>query len=115
LITARCSGHIIDHGPGALLPVLVNAHTHLELCALKGKVLPEKGFMEWIKNLLNLRNLTSTETLKKGAKNGVNELIASGCGVIGEIYQNQALQGYGSGNFLVMYRLKILYATQINH
>ncbi|MDL1968906.1 MAG: amidohydrolase family protein [Deltaproteobacteria bacterium] len=80
-----CSGHIIDHGPGALLPVLVNAHTHLELCALKDKVLPEKGFRNWVENLINLRNSAGTDTLKAGARNGVKELIESGCGVIGEI------------------------------
>ncbi|MBC2695658.1 MAG: amidohydrolase family protein [Desulfobacteraceae bacterium] len=80
-----CSGHIIDHGHGALLPVLVNAHTHLELCALKDKVLPEKGFRNWVENLINLRNSAGTENLKTGAINGVKELIKSGCGVIGEI------------------------------
>ncbi|MBW1746044.1 MAG: amidohydrolase family protein [Deltaproteobacteria bacterium] len=80
-----CSGHIIDHGPGALLPVLVNAHTHLELCALKDKVLPEKGFRNWVENLINLRNSVGTKNLKTGAINGVKELIESGCGVIGEI------------------------------
>jgi len=80
-----CSGHIIDHGPGALLPVLVNAHTHLELCALKDKVLPEKGFRNWVENLINLRNSVGTKNLKTSAINGVKELIESGCGVIGEI------------------------------
>lgn len=80
-----CSGHIIDHGPGALLPVLVNAHTHLELCALKDKVKYENGFKSWVKNLINLRNSAGTDTLKAGAINGVKELIESGCGVIGEI------------------------------
>lgn len=80
-----CSGHIIDHGTGALLPVLVNAHTHLELCALKDKVLAEKGFRNWVENLINLRNSAGTKNLKTGAINGVKELIESGCGVIGEI------------------------------
>ena len=80
-----CSGHIIDHGHGALLPVMVNAHTHLELCALKDKVLPEEGFRNWVENLINLRNSAGTENLKTGAINGVKELIESGCGVIGEI------------------------------
>ena len=80
-----CSGHTIDHGPGSLLPVLVNAHTHLELCALKDKVLPEKGFRNWVENLINLRNSAGTKNLKTSAINGVKELIESGCGVIGEI------------------------------
>ena len=80
-----CSGHIIDHGPGALLPVLVNAHTHLELCALKDEVKYENGFKSWVEKLIELRNSTSTETLKTGAIKGLKELIESGCGVIGEI------------------------------
>ena len=79
------SGNIIDHGPGALLPVLVNAHTHLELCALKDKVLPEKGFRNWVENLINLRNSAGTENLKTGAISGVKKLVESGCGIIGEI------------------------------
>jgi len=84
-----CSGHIIgnviDHGSGALLPVLINAHTHLELCALKDKVLPEKEFRNWVENLINLRNSIGSEHLETAAINGVKELIESGCGVIGEI------------------------------
>ena len=78
-------GHIIDYGPGALLPVLINTHTHLELCALKDKVLPEKGFRNWVENLINLRNSAGSEHLKTAAINGVKELVESGCGVIGEI------------------------------
>jgi len=78
-------GHIIDYGPGAILPVLINTHTHLELCALKDKVLPEKGFRNWVENLINLRNSTGSEHFETAAINGVKELVESGCGVIGEI------------------------------
>ena len=80
-----CSGHIIDHGHGALLPVIVNAHTHLELCALKNKVKYENGFKSWVEKLIELRNSASPETLKTGALKGLKELTESGCGVIGEI------------------------------
>jgi len=80
-----CSGNIIDHGSGALLPVLVNAHTHLELCALKDKVKYENGFKSWVEKLIELRNSASPETLKTGSLKGLKELAESGCGVIGEI------------------------------
>ena len=82
---SSCSGYVIDHGQGALLPVLVNAHTHLELCALKDKIKYENGFKSWVEKLIELRNSASPETLKTGAIKGLKELAESGCGVVGEI------------------------------
>ncbi len=35
---------VIEHGSGIILPSLVNVHTHLELCALKGKIPYNLGF-----------------------------------------------------------------------
>ena len=47
---------MFDHGRAALLPALVNAHTHLELSGLKGKIpFPQPGFREWIALLFELR------------------------------------------------------------
>ena len=78
-------GQVIDHGPGAIMPAFVNAHTHLELCALKGRALFDKGFRPWVEQLINLRDAEEMENLLTGAKQGVKELIESGTGVVGEI------------------------------
>ena len=78
-------GHVIDHGPGAIMPAFVNAHTHLELCALKGRALFAKGFRLWVEQLINMRDAEEMENLLTGAKQGVKELIESGTGVVGEI------------------------------
>ena len=78
-------GHVIDHGPGVIMPAFVNAHTHLELCALKGRILFDKGLKLWVKQLINLRDAEKMENLLTGAKQGVKELIKSGTGVVGEI------------------------------
>ncbi len=80
-----CCGHVIDYGHGALMPALVNAHTHLELCALKGKIPLEKGYRFWIKKLIKEREAAGTKVLSAGAKDGIKELIKSGCKVVGEI------------------------------
>jgi len=77
--------HVIDHGSGAIMPTFVNAHTHLELCALKGRVPFDNGFRLWVKQLINMRDAEEMENLLTGAKQGVKELIESGTGVIGEI------------------------------
>jgi len=76
---------IIDHGPGAIIPGLVNAHTHLELSALKKKVDYQKGFKNWVGELLKQRESISFETLENKAKAGIKELAESGCCVVGEI------------------------------
>ncbi|HUV50138.1 MAG TPA: amidohydrolase family protein [Anaerolineae bacterium] len=77
--------HVVDHGPGAIMPAFVNAHTHLELCALKARVLFGRGFRPWVKQLINLRNAEEMENLLTGAKQGIKEIIESGTGVVGEI------------------------------
>ncbi|MDI6686942.1 MAG: amidohydrolase family protein [Desulfobacterales bacterium] len=77
--------HVIDHGPGAIMPALVNAHTHLELCALNGRVAFDNGFRPWVRQLINLRDSEKTENLLTDAKQGINEMIETGTRVVGEI------------------------------
>ena len=48
----RPKGKSIDHGPGVLIPPLVNAHLHLELSALKNQLPFDRGFKSWVKMLL---------------------------------------------------------------
>ncbi len=42
-------------GAVALLPGLVNAHTHLELAHLRGRVPPSTSFLSWVTTLLDAR------------------------------------------------------------
>ena len=44
-----------DLGRVAVLPALVNAHTHLELSWLRGRVPPAATFMDWIKQVFATR------------------------------------------------------------
>lgn len=76
---------VTDHGPGVLLPLLVNAHTHLELSALAGRVPLDGGFREWVRRLLTERTAAGPEALAAGAEKGVEALSASGCGAVGEV------------------------------
>ena len=76
---------ILDHGAGVLMPSLVNAHTHLELCALAGKISWQRGFIQWVEALLRARAQTGLQDLVRGARMGIKELLASGCGLVGEI------------------------------
>lgn len=78
-------GVLIDHGPGVLMPPLVNTHTHLELSVFKSQVPTDKGFTHWVRALLALREETSQEQLLDGIEQGVQQLIKSGTLIIGDI------------------------------
>lgn len=75
----------IDHGPGVLMPPLVNTHLHLELSALKGCLPFDKGFKVWIKTLLEKRETLGQEKLIKEARKAVRNLIKSGNLYVGDI------------------------------
>ncbi len=76
---------LVDHGAGVLMPALVNAHTHLELSALKGKIPHCEGFEMWVRHLIEKRAGLDDETLLTGIQAGIDEVIQSGCGMVAEI------------------------------
>ncbi|MFW6373027.1 MAG: amidohydrolase family protein [Thermodesulfobacteriota bacterium] len=76
---------VIDHGPGALLPVLVNGHTHLELSLLQGMVPFDEGFQNWVRELIRTREEAGPTRLTEGAKAGIEALKTAGCGLVGEV------------------------------
>ncbi len=49
---SRAGDDAVDHGPGVILPALINAHAHLSLSALAGKIDTSRGFMSWVKDLI---------------------------------------------------------------
>ena len=75
----------VDYGEGVILPGLVNAHTHLELSALKDSIRTTNGFHAWVKELIEKRADLDPETLKEGAASGIRDMFSSGCAVAGEI------------------------------
>jgi cytosine/adenosine deaminase-related metal-dependent hydrolase len=76
---------IYDHGPGALIPALVNAHTHLELSCFKDRINCDKGFGPWVQELLQLREGSSPAEMIAGAKRGLGDILATGTGAVCEI------------------------------
>jgi aminodeoxyfutalosine deaminase len=78
----------IDLRSGALMPGLVNAHTHLELSYLRGAVSAAPRFTDWIRDLMRLRR----DQVDPGAPHiaealvrAIDEARASGTAVLGDI------------------------------
>ena len=81
-------------GHVALLPGLVNAHTHLELSWLRGRVPPAADFIDWIKQLFMTRGGRS-ERLDEGhvldaARQAAREMRESGTAGVGDISNSLA-------------------------
>jgi cytosine/adenosine deaminase-related metal-dependent hydrolase len=73
------NGPVIDLGDAALLPGLVNVHTHLELTPLR-HLLEGLDFAQWIRTLTLLRRgaLTDSGDLETGARIGIAEGLLRG-------------------------------------
>jgi len=62
----------VRYPDAALLPGLVNAHTHLELTGLRGRI-PEPDFFEWIQQVRRAKDETRYATYLEWAREGVRE------------------------------------------
>lgn len=75
---AASDGEVVELGDVALLPGLVNAHTHLELTVMRG-FLEHADFFAWIRALTRARSEVLTEAdLVDSARLGVVEGLAAG-------------------------------------
>lgn len=76
-------------GNVALLPALVNAHTHLELSFLHGRVRPCDNFNEWVTTLMSLRRSEGPDPnapqIVDATRRAIDDARASGTGLIGDI------------------------------
>jgi cytosine/adenosine deaminase-related metal-dependent hydrolase len=75
----------VDVGNAALLPGLVNAHTHLDLSGLRGQTPPGPDFTGWLRAVVNHRRNLTSEQVQRAVQTGVAEAISSGTTLIGDI------------------------------
>jgi cytosine/adenosine deaminase-related metal-dependent hydrolase len=77
-----------ERGPHAILPALVNAHTHLELSYMRGLVPAAASFDAWVRALISLRAKTPDPfggEILQGVQDAIGEMRAAGTGVVGDI------------------------------
>lgn len=99
---------IVDFGDSLLLPVFVNAHTHLELTDFRqwadkaGETVEPADFVDWILRLIRVKKTLNRQLYRNSLANGINQSIAAGSGAVGDIisqyfarnaYQNSPLLG----------------------
>lgn len=75
----------LDLGNVAILPGLVNAHTHLDLSGLRGKCPPTEDFTNWLRAVIeHRRKLTATELISD-IDQGIAECLRFGTTLVGDI------------------------------
>src|SRR6266540_3294814 len=77
----------IDLGHVAVLPGLVNAHTHLELSWLRGRVAVTDDFPGWIRSVVNLIYQTENHAgeAERAIGEAIDELRRFGTALVGDI------------------------------
>ena len=78
----------VDLGDVAVLPGLVNAHTHLELSYLRDEVPPTSDFVTWIRAVMAARRQrpeAKSREILDAVDAALVECIASGTAVVGDI------------------------------
>jgi cytosine/adenosine deaminase-related metal-dependent hydrolase len=78
----------IDLGESAILPGLVNAHTHLELSYLREQVPPTSDFVTWVRGVIAERRKRSdprSPEILEAIDRGIAEALACGTAIVGDI------------------------------
>lgn len=78
----------VDLGQVALMPGLVNAHTHLELSHLRGRIPPASDFVTWVRGVMASRRPGASvdgDAISAGIQAGIDEAVACGTVLVGDI------------------------------
>jgi cytosine/adenosine deaminase-related metal-dependent hydrolase len=84
-ILVRHAGAVIERLSGALMPGLVNAHTHIELSALRGRVPGGQGFVSWVDKLIGARAELDPDEEASAISDAVRDLDRFGTAAVGEV------------------------------
>ena len=84
---------IVDLGHVAVLPGLVNAHTHLELSGLRGMVPPGTSMPEWVRNLMGARRSLGDQDVQAAIGAALEEAHKNGTALVGDVSNTLASIG----------------------
>ncbi len=98
---------VVDFADALLVPLLVNAHTHLELTDFpqwakqnrEGET--PKNFVDWILRLIRVKQKLQAGHYQASIKNGMTQSVAAGTGAVGDILAQHAARSVYQGSPLI--------------
>jgi cytosine/adenosine deaminase-related metal-dependent hydrolase len=77
----------VDFGDAAIIPGLVNAHTHLDLSGARGRIPPTDPahFTDWLRCVIAYRRSRTPEQVQADIRAGLAESLRYGTALIGDI------------------------------
>ncbi len=79
-----------DLGNVAILPGLVNAHTHLDLTDARGKIPPGPDFTQWLRGVIEHRRRQRAWEAALAVEDGLREILQFGTTLVGDISSDGA-------------------------
>lgn len=79
------SGALVDLGPGVILPGLVNAHCHLELSYLQGRIPLPRPYVGWVRDVVAARGSETPNVVRAGAERAIRQLLEAGTAAVGDV------------------------------
>ena len=77
---------VLDYGDAVICPAFVNAHTHLELSLLAGKVSPGSDFIDWLRRLMAAAASPPTcVDVEQAMRIGIEQSMSAGVTTVGDI------------------------------
>lgn len=82
----------VDLGQSLIIPGLVNAHTHLDLGALRGMLPPPARFTDWLVQVIAYRRQANAQEWTAAIEDGIKESVRHGTTWLGDIsFNDQSL------------------------
>jgi cytosine/adenosine deaminase-related metal-dependent hydrolase len=92
-VLPRHAGAPVEIARGVVMPGLVNAHAHVELSALRGKVSGGHGFVPWVERMMGLRASERPEDDSGAIERAAEEMAKFGTAAVGEVTNTLAAAG----------------------
>ena len=80
-----CRTPDLDLGNAAVIPGLVNAHTHLDLSSVPGRIPFDGDFTNWLRGVIAHRRSLTPEQVEAAVRTGLEESLAHGVTLLGDI------------------------------